>query len=458
MPSLPFMKRLSPKSRRHIFVWAIFVLCSTAVACSTYDVEQDSRTRRKAESSRTDVVPNGPVAASSPASETPECDDEHSLWVLAGDGSWSRNCLDAPLERNTAAWTSDSQRLIGFRPQGCIGPPEPLFGSIAKGSHVGSFETTLSSHVVTKGSAVAVDETGLVHTYGGEWCARRNTVGQHTTWKAGGDATLELFSEELVWPVMFARDNHVLVSGGLILTFGELDVSTAPGLTFESNSVCFFVHPDEPGDYYHPRFCGRGPNEYVTQNEEQGTWFSRADVDGKPILPPGRELTWVYDAKHDRIVSVAFFEPNMWASSEMDPTPLLWKVDRRAWTIPKDGKPAQLPDPPIIGDGVTLLYNPELEQVILFDPFGTKSWSLAVDDSAWEEWRTHEPLPLPTGVTLPENTRGTEHRFTQWWAPYFAYWDVERGGPTVVFYDEPHSLCLPVEGLGDTYACPKSHS
>jgi len=88
------------------------------------------------------------------------------------------------------------------------------------------------------------------------------------------------------------------------------------------------------------------------------------------------------------------------------------------------------------------------EQMLLFDPFGTQSWVLANDDSAWQVWKTHESLPLPQGVELPENTRGTEHRFTQWWAPYFAYWDLERGAPTVVFYDSPHSLCLPVEGLG----------
>jgi len=396
-------------------------------------------------------------AATIPAA-TASCDDDHSLWDLNDGGVWLRRCLDKPLVRDSAAWVSDGETLMGLGPQGCVGLPEPVYASKVHKNEVFRVETTLNTYLITKGSGVVFGMDGVVHSYGGEWCDWLRNAGQHTAWSEGGVSLLEIFHYELVWPVMFERNGAVLVSGGLALRHGELDLFTAPGLGFKPNPFCFFVHPDAPRDSNIPRFCGRGPEEYVKPAVEKGTWFSRADVDGKPILPPGRELTWVYDAKHDRIVSVAFFEPNMWASSEMDPTPLLWKVDRRAWTIPKEGKASQLPDPPIIGDGVTLLYNPELEQVILFDPFGTKSWSLAADDSAWEEWRTHEPLPLPEGVTLPENTRGGEHRFTQWWAPYFAYWDVERGGPTVVFYDEPHSLCLPVEGLGDTYACPKSHS
>jgi len=395
-------------------------------------------------------------AASGTPAGKPSCDDASSLWELP-EGSWTRRCLDTPLLRDTAAWTFDGTRLLGLGPQGCTGAPEPVYLRTVKGTQLTDTKTDLNSYLVTKGTGVTVDDTGDVHTYGGEWCVKAN-AGLHTVLYPDGTKKQEVFGNELAWPVVMPRDGKILVSSGLALHLGELDVFTDPGLEFEANPFCFFIHPDGVGEHELPRFCGLKTGEFVPAARKKGTWFSRADVDGKPILPPGRELTWVYDAKHDRIVSVAFFDPNMWASSEMDPTPLLWKVDRRAWTIPKDGKPAQLPDPPIIGDGVTLLYNPELEQVILFDPFGTKSWSLAVDDSAWEEWRTHEPLPLPTGVTLPENTRGTEHRFTQWWAPYFAYWDVERGGPTVVFYDEPHSLCLPVDGLGDTYACPKSHS
>ena len=386
----------------------------------------------------------------------PLCDDARSLWELTEEG-WSRLCLDQALKRDTAAWAHNNERLIGLGPQGCTRNPEPLHVTTVSGDHVEVSESQLSSSLITKGTGVAVDEIGNTHTYGGEWCATTN-AGLHVELLVDGSSTQHVFRPELVWPVVMPRDGKILVSSGLALRMGELDLFTDPGLDFKPNPFCFFIHPDGPGESQLPRFCGLKTGEFVPAARKKGTWFSRADVDGKPILPPGRELTWVYDAKHDRIVSVAFFEPNMWASSEMDPTPLLWKVDRRAWTIPKEGKASQLPDPPIIGDGVTLLYNPELEQVILFDPFGTKSWSLAADDSAWEEWRTHEPLPLPEGVTLPENTRGTEHRFTQWWAPYFAYWDVERGGPTVVFYDEPHSLCLPVDGLGDTYACPKSHS
>ena len=438
---------------------SVFLLASCAEPGDTHRVEPRSAPPTALDTSA--VAPDSSAAAldstAAPLGTSAACDDAHSLWDLNTKGRWARRCLDAALTRDTAAWTVEGTGLVGLGPQGCTAVSEPLVAHSVRGAQVEDAETDLNSYFVTKGTGVVVDDKGSVHTYGGEWCIDYNS-GLHTVLFADGTSKHEVFNNELVWPVVLAREEKVLVSGGLALRQGELDVSTDPGLEFKPNPFCWFIHPDAPQDFNIPRFCGRKRGEYVPEAAKKGTWFSRADVDGAPILPPGRELTFVYDRKRDRLVSVAFFEPNMWKSSEMDPTPLLWKVDRRAWSIPKEGKATQLPAPPIVGDGVTLLYDPVAEQVLLFDPFGTQSWVLASDDSAWQVWKTHESLPLPQGVELPENTRGTEHRFTQWWAPYFAYWDLERGAPTVVFYDSPHSLCLPVEGLEDTYACPKAHS
>ncbi|MDX9722535.1 MAG: hypothetical protein RBU37_17445, partial [Myxococcota bacterium] len=402
-------------------------LCVSSAALLVLSCGQDEPSEPPALHANTAVTATAQTAAETVVA----CDDAHSLWELGRDGTWARRCLDAPLIRDTAAWTYDGTRLIGLGPQGCTGYPDPLFQRSVSGQHVETVETKFNSYFVNKGASITTDDQGNVHTYGGELCLPYNS-GLHAVLFADGGSKHEIFGTELVWPVVFPREDKVLVSSGLALREGNLDVATYPGLDFEPNPYCWFIHPDGVGEHFLPRFCGRKKGEFVPEARKKGTWFFRAQRDDEPSLPPGRELSWVYDRKRDRLVSLAFFEPSMWSSELMDPTPLLWRVDRRAWSIPKQGAVAQLPDPPVVGDGVSLLYDPTAEQVILFDPFGTKSWALAADDSAWEEYLTHASVPLPEGITLPDNTRGTEHRFTQWWAPYFAYWDLERGAPTLL--------------------------
>ena len=390
-----------------------------------------------------------------------ECKDNQTLWELNGE-QWLRRCLDAPLPRDTAVWVSDGERLVGLGPQGCSSQPEALSMHEVLGESVRETETGETSFIVTRASGGAFDSEGALHIFSNERCEYNVNFAVHLTIeKDGAHSVQDLWPHE-AWPVVFARAEKVLVSGGLQLREGKLDISTAGGIELQDQPLCWVLSPHKTrGNWHFPYFCGRGRKDYVPEALEKGTWFDRIPQKGEQaILPPGRELTWVYDPKNDRLVSLGFFEPNMWKSSEMDPTPLKWRVDEGAWAIPKAGAPYALPKPPVVGDGITLLWHPELEQVILLDPFGEKSWLLSEEGEAaeWVVWAEHAPLAVPEGRELPANTQGLKHRYTQWWAPYFAYWDKEKGCPVVVFYDDPHSLCLPVEGLEDTYACPKAHS
>ena len=451
--------------KKPILIIVLLFFVAVCVACSSKPQADGERERASEGGEKAPVVdgeeePERVLEAADVQEKPQACGEaERALWELRSTG-WEARCLDAPLPRDTAVWASDGEQLLGLGPQGCTPKPEPLSLYQVEGTEVTRDATAQSSYVVTRSAGAAVDSDGRMHTYSAESCETMTNYGIHSQIQFNETLELAHVRPKSMWPVVFSRESKVLVSGGLELEEGKLDLNCGGGLAFEQLSFCWFLFPDKLQDYFTPQFCGRKRGEYVPAARKKGTWFNRLPVDGEEILPPGRELTWVYDPKNDRLVSLGFFEPNMWKSSEMDPTPLKWRVDEGAWAIPKAGAPYALPKPPVVGDGLTLLWHPELEQVILLDPFGEKSWLLSEEGEAaeWVVWLEHAPLAVPEGRELPANTQGLKHRYTQWWAPYFAYWDKEKGCPVVVFYDEPHSLCLPVEGLEETYACPKAHS
>ena len=451
------------KKQTLIIVLLFFV--AVCVACSSKPQADGERERASEGGEKAPVVdgeeePERVLEAADVQEKPQACGEaERALWELRTTG-WEARCLDAPLPRDTAVWASDGEQLLGLGPQGCTPKPEALSLYRVRGAELVREATGQSSYVVTRSAGAAVDSEGSLHSYSAEICEGLANFGIHFELSSALRTELENISMLVMWPVVFVRKDEVLVSGGLELARGKLDLRSGGGIHFEPKPYCWFLHPEAIQKYKIPRFCGRKRGEYVPAAHDKGTCFNRLPIDGEEILPPGRELTWVYDPKNDRLVSLGFFEPNMWKSSEMDPTPLKWRVDEGAWAIPKAGAPYALPKPPVVGDGITLLWHPELEQVILLDPFGEKSWLLSEEGEAaeWVVWAEHAPLAVPEGRELPANTQGLKHRYTQWWAPYFAYWDKEKGCPVVVFYDDPHSLCLPVEGLEETYACPKAHS
>jgi len=149
-----------------------------------------------------------------------------------------------------------------------------------------------------------------------------------------------------------------------------------------------------------------------------------------------------------------------------------------AWALDEYRIPRRIPIPPVVGDGVQLVYDADHKQMVLLDPASTHSWKL----DHYRRWVPfeHEPLPVlaeqlrelesvplprevsdlrtpPTRAELdavrPPIWRNTDHV-----APWFATYDIDRHAIVVFPYRPEGVFCLPVQGKPGETVCLASHS
>jgi len=149
-----------------------------------------------------------------------------------------------------------------------------------------------------------------------------------------------------------------------------------------------------------------------------------------------------------------------------------------AWALDEYRMPRRIPIPPVMGDGVQLVYDADHKQMVLLDPASVHSWKL----NHYRRWVPfeHEPLavladqlaelesvPLPREVSdlrtpptraeldavLPPIWRNTDHL-----APWFAAYDLDRHTIVVYPYRPEGVFCLPVGDDTSETVCLASHS
>jgi len=149
-----------------------------------------------------------------------------------------------------------------------------------------------------------------------------------------------------------------------------------------------------------------------------------------------------------------------------------------AWALHEYRTPRRLPIPPVMGDGVQLVYDGDRDQMILLDPASTRSWLLE-DYRRWVPLE-HEPLkPLAEqlgeleeavieGPSVPlrvpparselDAVRPPIWRNTDHIAPWFATYDLDRHAIVVYPYRPEGVFCLPVQDQPGETVCLSSHS
>ena len=220
-----------------------------------------------------------------------------------------------------------------------------------------------------------------------------------------------------------------------------------------------------------PEYAGcRAPDIYYPEaTGMEFTWRSNSDMKS---LFVGRGLTWAQDLATGQMLNVGTINTPNRQLKEFVLTP-------SAWALHEYRAARRLPVPPVMGDGVQLLYDGDRRQMILLDPASTQSWILEKDYRRWVPLE-HEPLkalaeqlgelesvsieaplePLrtpPTRTELdapkPPTWRNTDHI-----APWFATYDLERHAIVVFPYRPEGVFCLPVQGQPGETVCLASHS
>ena len=136
----------------------------------------------------------------------------------------------------------------------------------------------------------------------------------------------------------------------------------------------------------------------------------------------------------------------------------------RCWALNAFTFPRRLPPTPVIGDGVSMIFDSERERFLLLDPTSDMSFILREDDRAWlpishsphpavpeslhhtTVLQGHEPPPPELPVTRAElrKKRSQALRFTHHEWPYFAFFD--QGEMVVVSTGWKWGVLPPSEG------------
>lgn len=460
----------------------LFILLAWLLAsCSRTGTDSDSE-----EPSREIAPPPARDAASlitaPPADVTSapaDCPAARRAWMLA-EGRWQPRCYDAALPRNASLWTATESGAVAAGPTGC-GINEPLVLSMLEGTTLTRLETAMTGTLFGRGS-VLVRFRGRSFLVNGEDCSE---APRHVILYEQPDDGSEFLRHlgvkgRKLGTLAFTWGEQLLASHYLRSFTGDLDGSGPFGVNLSTDSQCEVLFPVNAAE---KEACSAvDPRPERAQAPLRPRIFNsapfRRDAAAEKGPGRGRPLSWAFDTKRQRLVILGGLEP---ASDERLESfqELRFTLDTQAWAIPHWGMPRLLPEPPVVGDGVTLLYDPKREQVVLLDPFSDHSYLLTADDRAWEPLEQHahpevpddlrrkadlSRLPPRRDTRLPVTTEelrlvaDPELRFTQHTWPYFAFWDALADAAVVIPYSaSAPSLCRPLIQDEALEACLKSH-
>jgi len=322
---------------------------------------------------------------------------------------------------------------------------------------------------VGRGGAIALQDDDVV-IVPGESCRvpARGLLIHRMNLETGIVQTMRHFdSMATLWPSLSLREGHVNTPLAFSDSFGLVDRAN-----FGIDYGCIHIWP------VRKEYAGcRTPSPYYPPDEDDGeiAWGStilRKTNKGGAAYPVGRGLTWAQDRSIGFMLYVGGIDaPGLDGLNAFTLAPFAWALDEYRM-------PRRIPIPPVMGDGVQLVYDADHKQMVLLDPASVHSWKL----DHYRRWVPfeHEPLavladqlaelesvPLPREVSdlrtpptraeldavLPPIWRNTDHL-----APWFAAYDLDRHTIVVYPYRPEGVFCLPVGDDTSETVCLASHS
>ena len=394
------------------------------------------------------------------------CELERQRFVLL-DGHWQSECLDTPIPRTSSIWTSDGHRVAVLVNEKCEDTEEQKVLIVEKDA-VKQVPLRVERRV-GRGGAIALQDDDVV-IVPGESCRvpARGLLIHRMNLETGIVQTMRHFdSMATLWPSLSLREGHVNTPLAFSDSFGLVDRAN-----FGIDYGCIHIWP------VRKEYAGcRTPSPYYPPDEDDGeiAWGStilRKTNKGGAAYPVGRGLTWAQDRSIGFMLYVGGIDaPGLDGLNAFTLAPFAWALDEYRM-------PRRIPIPPVMGDGVQLVYDADHKQMVLLDPASVHSWKL----NHYRRWVPfeHEPLavladqlaelesvPLPREVSdlrtpptraeldavLPPIWRNTDHL-----APWFAAYDLDRHTIVVYPYRPEGVFCLPVGDDTSETVCLASHS
>ena len=410
----------------------------------------------------------------------PPCPSSRVAWSLSSGREWEIRCYESELPRRNRLWLQHEGKIFSAGPSHCV--DEPVVLSTLDGASVSELEiSNLKASSLGRGASMGVFDGEFVFSTG-ENCSWLQTTRRLIYLTSTGVVREEERSHSsYLW-------SHLLPYHGMLIelqSFSSIHgilVENQLGVSLSSIGSPNKLLPLEEGESSRSNHFPRSKDLISQTNDEDiilfksthGVSSELGENDDPELLRytnKGVSFSWVFQKDKGRVIFLGGLSAPMELRTEQD---FRFRLFDEAWAANAYILPRRLPKPPVIGDGVTLLYDPQSMEVILFDPFSDHSFILDREDRGWIPF-SHAPLPaLPDTLKtttdvedlkipdrrlpvtrselLLDRAQATRFNRSEW--PYYAF--VEDGAIVVIQLDKGDEFCRPVEG--ETFvACPKSH-
>ncbi|MDX9723667.1 MAG: hypothetical protein RBU37_23165, partial [Myxococcota bacterium] len=358
------MSSPSPGHPSKLRVWPEARDCLCVLALAAFVTWSCERARPSTEAPQNGVVTEAQATETS-AAPAPElvCELERERFVLL-DGRWQRECLAEPIPRDSSIWTSDGHRVALLANAGCEDTEEQTV-FVLRGEELSRVPLHLEQRIGRGGAITFLDDDLLLVP--GESC-EGPTLGLIVHRLNLATASVEShkhFSRSAeLWPSIAKNGERIGIPLGFDDVFGML-TGTLP--LPRAYCGCLHLWPVNPE---YAMCCTPG----FYQPDGSGvsvTWQSSTQM---KELFEGRGLTWAQDLITGRMLYVAGIRTpdSKYYQGE-------FILSSHAWSLHEYQPARRLPIPPVMGDGVQLLFDADRGQMILLDPASTRSWLLEKD-------------------------------------------------------------------------------
>ena len=398
----------------------------------------------------------------------PACELERQRFVLV-NGRWQAECLDTPIPRTSSIWTSDGHRVAVLVNEKCKDTEEQKVFVIEKDA-VKQVPLRVERRV-GRGGAIAFQGDGMIVVRGescGVWGPGLQIY--RLVLNSGVVTRYQHFSKMLkLWPSLAVNEVGVDIPLSFSDAFGFVEGTSAELGVVYGCTQFWPVRKEDPGCH--------AASAYFPNDDTDGamTWGSIGghirDEKG-PTYPIGRGISWAQDPSKGSMVYVGGIDaPEFGQLNDFVLTPFTWALHQYRAS-------RRLPNPPVMGDGVQLVFDSDRKQMVLLDPASTRSWILE-DNRRWASFE-HDPLrPLAEQLGQLEHVSAAAEtqapripatraefdnlpppiwRNTDHVAPWFAAYDLDRHAIVLYPYLPEAVFCLPVRDKPGETVCLSSHS
>ena len=316
------------------------------------------------------------AATAAQSGATPPCPSARRAWALDGQ-EWVEICYENEIPAQAQRWASDGRVVAAAGGTRCLAEPEKIDLWLLKGNRWEHYlpSGVSSNDLGSAGGAAIFDDH--VFLFGGEPCdgANRALVMEFSLLGELISSTRVRFRR--FWPLSFQVDDQLLQASSFSGSSngGRVDIRDVPGTLLHGYNDCVVYASKDRALTPKRGKCKK--SKYISPRGEPNTY---AGV-----------LTSTFDAVREEKIVLGDLEiqgPQEVLAKEEQ----LWSLKPMANAINEQGEIRSLTLPPVMGDGISLLWDPSNERVLLLDPGGSGSYFLE-EDGTWT-LLPHDPLPV----------------------------------------------------------------